>query len=402
MSGQRVLDGVKVVDLTHHMAGPYATLVLGDHGADVIKVETLDGDASRRGGADYFGDQSALFLLWNRGKRSISVNLRTPEGLAILHDLIRDADVLIENYRPGVADKIGVGWEAMSELNPRLIHVSVSAFGPQAPLREAPGTDPVVQATSGIMSLTGERGGNGVLIGAPVADFTGAMHAVQGVLLALLARERTGRGQHVEVPMLFGMISMLSTRLGTYWTTGVDPEPMGSSHAVHVPYQVFRTADGQVMAGSFGGDSWPKFCRAIEREDLLADPRFTTGPLRREHRDAITAIIEPVFAQRTTEEWRGRFLKEGALFAPVLKISEILDHPQVREAGLVQSVTHPTVGEVPQIGPPITLSETPASIDRPPPLLGEHTDELLRSIGYDDARIAQLHAAGIVGAPDAA
>lgn len=399
----RVLDGCKVVDLTRHMAGPYATLVLSDHGADVVKIEGLpDGDSSRRGGADYFGDQSALFLLWNRGKRSIALDMRSPEGLQIMRDLIQEADVLVENFRPGVTDRIGIGYEAMSAINPRLIYCSVSAFGPQAPLREVPGTDPVVQATSGIMSLTGERGGNGVLVGVPVADFTGAMHAVQGILLALLARERTGRGQLVEAPMLFGMLSMLSTRLGTYWTTGQDPEPFGSEHSVHVPYRVFRTSDGQAMAGAFGGESWPKFCRAIEREDLLEDPRFATGPLRRQHREQLSAILEPVFLARTTEQWRERFGAQGALFAPVLTISQILSHPQVQEAGLVQSVEHPTVGEVPQIGPPISLSQTPARIERPPPLLGEHTDEVLRALGYEQQRIETLHASGVIGSPQTA
>jgi crotonobetainyl-CoA:carnitine CoA-transferase CaiB-like acyl-CoA transferase len=398
-AGMRALDGLRVVDLTHHMAGPYATLILADHGADVVKVESLHGDASRRGGADYFGDQSALFLLWNRGKRSVSVDMRAPEGREILHDLIRDADVLVENFRPGTTEKMGIGYEEMSALNERLIYCSVSAFGPQAPLREVPGTDPVVQATSGIMSLTGERDGNGVLVGAPVADFTGAMHAVQGILLAMLARERTGRGQLVEVPMLFGMLTMLSTRLGTYWTTGEDPRPFGSEHAVHVPYRVFSTVDGQAMAGTFGGESWDKFCRAIGREELLEDPRFATGPLRREHREAMNEILEPIFAARTTEEWRERFNQEGALFAPVQTVSQILNHPQVQEAGLVQSVVHPTVGEVPQLGPPIAMSETPAAIERPPPLLGEHTDEVLGALGYDAERIQRLHADGVVKAP---
>jgi crotonobetainyl-CoA:carnitine CoA-transferase CaiB-like acyl-CoA transferase len=238
-----------------------------------------------------------------------------------------------------------------------------------------------------------------VLVGAPIADFTGAMYAVQGILLALLDRERTGRGQLVEVPMLFGVLSMLTTRLGTYWTTGEDPGLFGSSHSVHVPYQVFNTADGQVMAGTYGGDSWPKFCRAIEHTELLDDARFKTGPLRREHRDELSLILEPVFAGRTTSAWQERFAAEGALLAPVHKLSEILDHPQIEEAGLVQTVEHPTAGPVPQIGPAISLSRTPPRITRHPPLLGEHTDEVLSELGFGADKIEALRTDGIIKGP---
>lgn len=396
------LDGLKVVDFTRHMAGPYATLVLSDHGADVVKVESLPrGDSSRYSGRDFAGDNSALFLLWNRGKRSLALDMRTPEGLQVARDLIRDADVVVENYRPGVADKIGIGYEEMSKLNPRLIYCSVSAFGPTGPLASAPGTDPVVQAMSGIMSVTGAEGSAGALIGVPVADFTGAMIAVQGILLATVARERTGRGQHVETPMLFGMLSMLSTRLGSFWTRGTDPVPHGTRHAVHVPYQVFATADGNVMAGAWGGDSWPKFCRAVGRPELEDDPRFVAGPERAANREALIALLEPLFTQRTTAEWKQRFDEQGALFAPMLKISEILAHPQVQEAGLVQSLPAPGGDDFPQLAPPISLSDTPGGLDRPPPALGEHTREVLAGAGYDDERIARLLEAGVVGAPDA-
>jgi crotonobetainyl-CoA:carnitine CoA-transferase CaiB-like acyl-CoA transferase len=394
----RALEGLRVVDLTRHMAGPFATLVLSDHGADVVKVESLpDGDASRRSGSDYLGSEAALFLLWNRGKRSLAVDLRSPDGVEIVRDLAREADVLVENYRPGVADRIGLGYRELSALNERLVYCSVSAFGPWPALASAPGTDPVVQATSGIMSVTGEPGTAGALVGVPVADFTGAMHAVQGVLLALLARERTGRGQLVQVPMLLGMLSMLSTRLGTLWASGRDPEPYGSAHSVHVPYQVFRTADGHVMAGAWGGESWPRFCRAVERPDLIDDARFADGRLRNANRAELIGILEPIFAARDSADWERRFGEQGALFAPVLKLSQILAHPQVADAGFVQSVTHPRAGEVPQLAPPILLEDTPGAIGRPPPLLGEHTDEVLGDLGYAPERIARLRHDGVLG-----
>jgi crotonobetainyl-CoA:carnitine CoA-transferase CaiB-like acyl-CoA transferase len=397
MTTAGALDGVRILDFTRHMAGPYATVALSDHGADVIKIESLPhGDHARTGGVYSVGDQSAVFLMWNRGKRSIAIDMRRPEGLALIHRMAATADVVVENYRPGVADEIGIGYETLSALNPRLVYVSVSAFGSRGPLAPFPGTDPVIQAWSGVMSVTGERDGGPLLVGVPIADYTGAMLAVQAVALALFARERTGRGQKVEVSMLSGLLAMLSTRLANYWASGEVPERMGSANSIYVPYQVFRTADGYVMAGSFGGDSWPKFCAALGLPELADEERFRSNRSRFDHRTELIALLEERFATATTAQWEPRFRSAGALFAPVKTIAEILDSEQVRELGLIQSLEHPTAGTIPQLGPPLELSETPAAIRRPPPLLGEHTREVLAEVGLDQAEIDALCASGTV------
>ena len=396
--GERPLDGLRVIDFTRHMAGPYATVTLSDFGADVVKVESMPvGDPSRYAGTAFIGDQAAPFLIWNRGKRSIALDLRNERGLELARGLASEADIVIENYRPGVADAIGIGYDDLSVLNPRLIYCAVSAFGPSGPLAKLPGTDPVVQAISGAMSVTGERDGDPVLAGIPIADFTGAMLAVQGILLALVGRERTGRGQKVDVSMLYGLMSALTTRLGSYWATGEDPQRYGSAHSTLVPFQAFRASDGQVLAGTWGGDSWPKFCRALDRPELADDPRFATSLDRAANRDELARLLQKVFVMRTVAEWEQRFNAERALFAPVLSFSQILSHPHIVAAGLVQTVNHSSLGEIPQLGPPIALSATPPRITGPAPLFGEHTREVLAELGLSSDEIDQLVEEGVAG-----
>lgn len=392
----RVLDGIRVVDFTRIMAGPYATMMLADHGADVVKVEGLPGgDAARQFGLDYVGDQSAVYLMWNRNKRSVALDLRSAEAKAIVHRLIAQADVVVENYRPGVAEKIGFGYDELSRVNPRLVYCSISAFGSSGPMADLPGTDPVVQAASGIMSVTGAGDGDPSLVGVPIADFTGAMTAVQGVLLALLARERTGRGQRVEVSMLHALLASLTTRLATFWTTGVNPPRTGSAHSVIVPYQVFRTKDGDVMAGAWRAESWDSFCEAMELPELATDARFGTNIDRQAHRAVLMPILQAAFEQRTTAEWEQRFRDAGALFARVNTFSDIFGHPHVRESGIVQRLQHPTLGELPALAPPAVLSDTPATLATAAPLLGQHTREILAEAGCSEAEIDDLHARGI-------
>jgi formyl-CoA transferase/CoA:oxalate CoA-transferase len=382
------------------MSAPYGTVVLGDFGADVVKVESMPfGDPSRRTGTAFIEGYSAMFLQWNRSKRSLAVDLRTPDGLEIVTRLAGSADVLVENYRPGVAEEIGLGYSRLSDLNPRLIYCSVSAFGPDGPLASDPGTDPVIQAMSGVMSLTGEPDGGPLLVGVPMADFTGSMALVQAVLLGLLARERTGRGQQIDIPMLSVMLFGLTTRLASYWANGTDSVRFGSAHSVVAPYQAYSAADGDIVAGAWAPEAWPRFCEAIDRLDLVDHPLFATNPDRVAHRAQLNAILDDVFAGQTVAQWQERFHQARALFGEVTTIASALDHPQVRHLGLVRTVRHGALGDISQLAPPLVLSETPADLRLPPPLLGEHSRQILFEAGYSDDSVTDLIERGVVATP---
>jgi len=382
------LEGTTVLDFTRHMSGPYGTLLLGDFGADVIKVESLPhGDPTRKMGTAFVDGESGMFLIWNRSKRSLALDMRKPEAIEIIKRLALKSDILAENFRPGVAEEMGIGYEAMAALNQRLIYLSISAFGPNGPLAQYPGTDPVVQAMSGVMSLTGEAGGEPVLVGLPIADFSSAMVAFQAALLGLLARDKTGCGQRIDVPMLGALVFGLTTRLANYWATGKEPKREGSAHSSVAPYQLFRASDGDIVAGAWTNDTWPRFCAAIGLPELQQDPRFATNPDRMANLVEMNNILKPVFSSRTVAEWEEAFHKANALFGPVLTIPQVLAHPQIEALGMVQSVQHPRIGKIPMLAPPIFMSETPGGIKRPPPMFGEHTAEILGEIGFSQSQV---------------
>lgn len=392
------LDGVRVLDLTRHMAGPYATQMLADYGADVIKVESVPhGDPSRRTGTAFVEDESGLFLIWNRGKRSLAVDMRKPEGIEAVQRLAATVDVLMENYRPGVADVMGLGYEDLRAVNPGLVYVSVSAFGGSGPWAGDPGTDPVVQAMSGVMSVTGEADGEPLLIGVPVADFTGAMVGAQAAMLGLMARAKTGVGQRADVSMLHALMSSLTTRLASHWYGGETPGRHGNQHSVVAPYQAFKTADGFAVAGVWGaGEAWPRFCAAVGRPDLVDHPDFVGNLERVANREALNAILEPIFVEHPTAHWRDRFQAEKALFGPILSIPEAIDQDQARATGMVTTIEHPTLGTLPQLQPVVALSETPGEISSPPPRLGQHTAEILGELGYEADEVRRLLDDGVV------
>jgi crotonobetainyl-CoA:carnitine CoA-transferase CaiB-like acyl-CoA transferase len=391
------LSGIRIVDFTRHMSGPYATLVMGDFGADVIKVESLPkGDPSRFTGTHYVEGVSTMFLTWNRNKRSIALDLRKPTGIAVAHRLIAGADIVVENYKPGVADEIGIGYQKARELNPKVVYVSCSAFGSVGPWAGRPGTDPVVQAMSGVMSVTGQRDGEPALVGIPVADFTSAMVNVQAMLLGLMARDRTGEGQLIEVPMLSALVFGLTTRVGPYFATGENPSRYGSQHSQVVPYQAFRTADGYAVAGVWDENGWKPFCKLIGVPEVGETERFSTNVKRVERRDELGEIIGARMVLKTTREWEVLFEEAGLLYAPVNTFSDVLESEQAKAVGMVTEFEHPVAGRFRTVAPAIDMKGTPAGPPAAPPLLGQHTRAILKDSGYTGDEIEDLLTQGLV------
>ena len=391
------LDGIRVIDLSRVVSGPLCTMNLADMGADVIKIEEPGrGDESRAFGPPFLGGESPYYLSVNRNKRSCTVNLKRDAGKAILWRLLDTADVVVQNFRPGAMARLGLDYDAVAARHPRLIYCPISGFGDSGPDAVRPGYDLVVQGESGLMDLTGEADGPPTRIGTSIADLTAGVMAAQGITLALYARQTTGRGQHVKIAMLDAVASLLTYNAGNYFATGESPTRRGNDHPSVVPYQTLRAKDGWMNLAVANDSLWVRYCDAIERPDLRDDPRFATAPERVNHRDTLVPIIVALTAARTVQQWVDLLGAAGVPCGRIRNVAEVCTNPQLTERGKVVDRPHPTAGIVTMIGLPIELSDTPGRIQTAPPLLGEHTDDVLRDAGYTADEIHTLRKDGAI------
>ena len=391
------LNGVRVLDLTQIMAGPYCTMMLADMGADVVKVEKPNGgDDTRRMGPPFIEGESAAFLGINRNKRSIVIDLRSDPGRELAQRMARESDVLVQNFRPGSLDRMGLGYEQVREINPAIVYCTISGFGATGPYAQRGGFDLVTQGMSGLMSVTGHAGGPPAKVGVPVCDLNAGMFGAIGILTAYINRLRTGQGQHVDTSLLEGGIAYTFWESAMYFATGDVPEPKGSAHRLTAPYQAFKTSDGYVNIGAANQANWERLCSAIGREELVTDPRFVEPRDRMTNLDELVSTLEAVFSQETSAHWLEKLADAGVPAGPINDLAEVYADPQVQAREMMVETDHPIAGRVKNIGIPIKLSETPGCFQRPAPTLGQHTDEVLNELGCSPTEIEKLRGEGVV------
>ncbi len=392
------LDDVTVLDLSHALAGPFASTLLGDYGAEVIKIEPLEGEIARAWGPPFYGDQAAYFVNLNRNKKSVALDLKHPEGKALFLRLLDRADVVLENLRVGSVARLGIDYERARERQPRIIYCSISGFGQDGPYRDRAALDLVVQAESGLISVTGEAGGRGVRAGVSIADITAGLYAAFGVVTALHARSKTGRGQYIDVSMLEGQLGILSGMVGAYLADCVVPQPMGTAYGALLPYQTFQTRTRDIAIGIGSDKLWRAFCPLLGIAHMVDDPRYVTNAARHANRPSLVAALQAAFLTKTYEEWESILLPAGIPMGAINTIDHVVEHPQVKARGVLVECDHPVAGAVRMVGPPVRLSDTPGAVRAPAPLLGEHTDEVLKSrLGMPDEEIGRLRRQQVIG-----
>ena len=397
---QLPLEDIKVLDLSHALAGPFCSTMLADFGAQVIKLEPPGaGDLARTWGAPMPGPDHAYFVTLHRNKRSIVVDLKHPRGKELFFRFVECCDVVLENYRVGALARLGLDYEAARKRNPGIIYCSVSGFGQDGPYRDRAALDLIVQAESGMISVTGEAGGSGTRAGVSIADLTAGMNAAYGVMLALRVKEKTGEGQAVDISMLEGQLSLLGTTFGNYFANGEIPKPMGTAYPAVVPYQTFHTKTRDLALAIAGEKLWQILCPVIGCPELTNDPRYRTVPDRARNRESLIPRLQEAFLTRSYEEWEPLLLENDIPVGAINNLAQVVEHPQVKARGSLVEFDHPQAGRVRAVGTPVRLSKTPGAMRTPAPLHGQHTHEVLREVlGMNAGEIAALGAAGVIGA----
>lgn len=396
------LTGLKVIDMTHHLAGPTCGLMLADLGAEVIKIEKIPGgDDSRRSVPPKIADESAAFMMMNRNKCGVALNLKTEGGKQILRRLTTDADILIENFRPGTMERLGVGYESLKDINPGLIYGIISGFGITGPYRSRGGFDLVAQGMSGLMSITGDASGTTpTKVGAPVTDITAGLLLTMGVLAALHERAQTGEGQVVDTSLFEAGITHTFWQSAITFATGVAPLAMGSRHPLNAPYQAFQTSDSWMCIGAASQRNWGRLMELLNDPEISDDPRFSENSSRMAHLDALDQKLSAIFLTATTEEWLTRFEKKGIPAGPIYTVADMHADPQTNDRNMTLEVEHPTAGRVKTLGPPVKFSRTPATVRSPAPLYGQHTRDVLVQHGFSELEISAFLDEGAIMSPD--